>query len=313
MLALLAKSNPYLGIPEPDMEILYILGLVFAIASVFVVVFRGLGKWNESRKVRASSWRTFIKIAKVKGLSNMERRTLEIVVRKANPKRPSQVLGSITLFDRCVDQAIDKGVISDVEQALMDTARDKLIRTSVKWDGHTNRRQFERAHVAFDIQAFLVPKSDIDEELKSSYEESDTKFQEALDGIAAQTPSVGSRVLDFSAGGLALLIQDKNALGTGDYVKLAPGDDTAPFEVEGIVGRVISSVKMEEQGQLTLNIAFLPIEQELRRQIIAAVYAGQAETGAKDKKKAPKTKPPPVHTPSPSEDATPVSETPQAN
>ncbi len=178
MLAMLAKSNPYLGIPEPDMQILYILAGVFVVASVFVVIFRGLGKWNENRKVKASSWRTFSKIAKVKGLTNLERKTLEIVVRKANPKRPSQVLASITLFDRCVDQAVDKDIISDVEQTLMETARDKLIRTTVKWDGHSERRQFERAKIAFDVQAVMVPKSDIDEELKSAYDETDTNTSE---------------------------------------------------------------------------------------------------------------------------------------
>ena len=67
MLATLAKSNPYVSLPEPDMQILYILGGVFVVASVFVVVFRVAGKWNENRKVKASSWRTFSKIAKVKG------------------------------------------------------------------------------------------------------------------------------------------------------------------------------------------------------------------------------------------------------
>ena len=294
MLAILAKSNPYLAMPEPDMKILYILAGVFAIASVFVMVFRAAGKWNESRKVKASSWRTFSKIAKVKGLSNLERKALEVVVRKANPKRPSQVLASITMFDRCVDQAVDKEIISDVEQALMETAREKLIRTTVKWDGHSERRQFERAKLAFDVQTVTVPKSEIDEELKSAYDETEPKFKQALDGLTAQTPSVGARVLDLSAGGMALLTPDKNAGKTGDYITLSAGDDPVPFQIDGVAGKVIASDKMEDQDQLTLHLGFLPIEQDQRREIIGAVYAaagGGTSKEAGDAKKGEKKKP----------------------
>ena len=302
MLATLAKSNPYLGIPDPDMQILYILAGVLGVASVFVVVFHVAGKWNENRKVKASSWRTFSKIAKVKGLTNLERKTLEIVVRKANPKRPSQVLASITLFDRCVDQAVDKDVISDVEQVLMETARKKLIRTAIKWDGHKERRQFERAKIAFDIQVVMVPKRDIDEELKSAYDEADTKFKEALDGLVAQTPSVGAQVLNLSTGGLALLTQDKNVVRVGDYVTLS---DPVPFQIEGVVGKVISSDK--DQGQLTLHVRFLPIEQEQRHQIIATVYATTQGSPASDApKKQPEKKPQEPTETSTVEDAAPV-------
>ena len=273
MLAILAKSNAYLGIPEPDMATLYILAGVIGIAAILVIVFRVLGKWSESRKVKASSWRTYSSLAKVKGLTNLERKTLDIVVRKANPKRPSQVLASITLFDRCVDNAIDKEIISSVEQNLMESAREKLIRTKVTWDGRTERRQFERATMAFDVEASMVPKNDIDEELKTSYEETDTKFLEAMKGLSAQTPSVGARVLDLSAGGIALLTQDKTKISIGDYVKLDPGADPVPFQIDGMVGRVISSQKMQGQGQLTLHLTFLPIEPEQRRRIIQTVYA----------------------------------------
>ena len=315
MLALLAKSNPYLGFPEPDMQILHILAGIFVVASVLVVVFRMFGKWNETRKVKESSWRTFSKIAKVKGLSNLERKTLEIVVRKANPKRPSQVLSSITLFDRCVDNAIDRDIISDVEQSLMEATREKLIRTTIKWDGHTERRQFERAEIAFDIETIMVPKNDIDEELKSSYEETDAKFKEAFDGLTAQIPSVGARVLDLSAGGLALVTQDKHSVSVGDYVKLSPGTGSAPFQIDGMVGRVIGSEKMSDRGELTLHLGFLPIEPEQRRQIIAAVYAttqGGSEAADSDTKKKPQPQPDKTP-PKASAPVSDVSEPPQAN
>jgi hypothetical protein len=288
MLAILAKSNAYLGIPEPDMETLYILAGVIGIAAIFVIVFRMLGKWSESRKVKAASWRIYTNLAKVKGLTNLERKTLDVIVRKANPKRPSQVLASITLFDRCVDNAIDKEIISDVEQSLMESAREKLLRTKVTWDGHTERRQFERALMAFDVEASMVPKNDIDEELKTSYEETDAKFLEAMAGLSTQTPSVGARVLDLGAGGLALLTQDKTKISTGDYVKLAPGADQVPFQIDGMIGRVISSEKMQGQGQLTRHLTFLPIEQGQRRLIIQAVYAttGGGKKGDSNEKTA---------------------------
>ena len=91
---------------------------------------------------------------------------------------------------------------------------------------------------------------------------------------------------------MPLITQDKNSVSTGDYISLSPRFDPVPFQIDGLVGRVIGSGK--DQGQLTLHLGFLPIEQEQRRKIMATMYAvamgdspADADGGKKPKKKQP--------------------------
>ena len=278
MLNLLAKPNPYLGIPEPDMMLVYGLGATTVAIGVAMLFFRGIAKWRESRQVQKSSWRTFHKIAKVKGLSKLEISTLALVVGQSRVGRPSQVLGTIQLFDRCVDQAVDRETISDAEQGVLERVREKLIRTTTKWDGRTNRRQFERADCGFEIQMSIVTKDALDEELKSSYDEEDPKFRNALEMLATQALPVGARLVDLSAGGVSLLIPDKDPVKPGNYARLS-AHDPLPFEIEGMVGKVLASERMEDQRQLVLHASFIPYEQEVRRQIIQLVYSSGEGAG----------------------------------
>ena len=282
MPALLAS---YLNLPGPDMMLIYGFVATVVLIALAMVIFRGLGKWKEARQIRKSSWRTFNKISKVKGLSKLEQNTLALVIRQSRVDRPTRVLGAMTLFDKCVDRAVDKGAISDDEQAILDGVRDKLIRTTTKWDGRTNRRQFERAECAFEVQTSLVTKDALDEELKSSYDEDDPKFRTSLEELATQVPPVGARVLDVSAGGIALLAQDKDPIKPGDFLRLAPHDDTFPFRIEGMVARILGFDKMENQNQLVIHAAFLPYDQELRKQIIQLVYTVPEKPPAKARKR----------------------------
>ena len=289
MLALLAS---YLNLPGPDMRLLYGFGVAFVAIAIAMVVFRGISKWKEKRQIRRSSWRTFAKIAKVKGLSKLEEQTLSRVIREARVDRPTQVLGAMTLFDRCVDRAVDKGAISDDEQAILDNVRDRLVKTTTKWDGRTNRRQFERAAFAFEVQTSLVTKEALDEELKSSYDEDDAKFKTSLEELSTQVPPIGARMLDVSAGGFSLLAQDKEPIRPGDFLRLTANDDTISFQIEGMVGRVLAFEKMDDQKQLVIHASFLPYDQEIRKQIINLVYTvpekppAKAKKGAKAKQKA---------------------------
>ena len=260
------------------MMLVYGLVVTAVAIGVAMLFFRGISKWKEGRQVKKSSWRTFHKIAKVKGLKKLEISTLALVVGQARVGRPSQVLGTIQLFDRCVDQAVDKDVISDAEQGILERVREKLVRTTTKWDGRTNRRQFERADCAFEVQASIVTKDSLDEELKSSYDEDDEKFKNALAMLATQALPLGARMVDLSAGGLSLLIPDKDPIRPGDYVKLS-ADDPLPFEIEGLVARVLASERMEDQGQLLVHTSFIPYEQDVRRQIIQLVYSSSEATG----------------------------------
>ena len=282
MPALLAS---YLNLPGPNMMLICGFGATVVLIALAMIIFRGMGKWKEARQIQKSSWRTFNKISKVKGLSKLEQNTLARLVRQARVDRPTRVLGAMTLFDKCVDRAVDTGTISDDEQAILDLVRDKLIRTTTKWDGRTNRRQFERAECPFEVQTSLVTKDALDEEMKSSYDEDDPKFKTTLEELATQVPPVGARVLDVSAGGVSLLAPDKDPVKPGDFLRLAPHDDTFPFQIEGMVARILGSEKMENQHQLVIHGAFLPYDQELRKQIIKLVYIVPEKPPSKARKR----------------------------
>ena len=105
-------------------------------------------------------------------------------MRGSQIKRPSQILGSILLFDG-VDVALDNGVVSEAERGLLDGIRARLATATVVWDRHSARRDSERTDCDLDIQVRFVSRDSMDEELKSSYQEGDGKFNQAFEELAA--------------------------------------------------------------------------------------------------------------------------------
>ena len=253
---------------------LYLLMIVVVGVLLALAVFRGLGKLRESSKLNKSSWKTFERVAKVRGLRAMEIEALRSIVRASKVKRPSQILGSVLLFDRCVDLALDKGAVSELEQGLLEGIRERLATATVVWDRHTDRREFERANCDLDIQFRLVSRDSMDEELKSSYQEGDEKFNQAFEELAAGIPSEVGHVQNLCAGGLGLLLSSTGPAGTkvGDYVSLESGTDPVPFSIDSLRGKVMETGRLEDEGKSILHLSFLPYELELRRQIIGVVY-----------------------------------------
>lgn len=196
------------------------------------------------------------------------------VVRASKIERPSQVLGSILLFDKCVDRALDKEALSSVEQGLLDGIRERLATATVVWDRRSDRRDFERADCDLDIHIRLVSRDSMDEELKSSYQEGDAKFNEAFEELLAEVPSGAAHVQNLCAGGVSLLLSHEDAAGAkvGDYVSLESGDTPVPFNLDSLSARVTGTQELKDEGKINLNLSFLPYERELRRQIIGVVY-----------------------------------------
>lgn len=277
----------YLSFSAPNMRLLYGLGLAIVAIAMAMGLFRALGKLRESRQVQRSSWVTYERIAKVKGLSRIEIQLLTRLLRRARAKRPSQILGTIQLYDRLLDQALDRGWILDDDHAHLESARQKLLRSSQKWDGRTNRRQFERAPCAFEVLATAVTREALDAELKTGYEESDEKFRQALDGLVAEGRGESTRIMDLSAGGLSLLAGDKGQFHHGDYLALSPGTSDIPFDITPLRARILDLERMEDQRQVVLHAAFLPFDVALRKQVITAVYEAveSASTHRRDKRR----------------------------
>ena len=284
-IAAIVAANKYLGIDDPDMRFVY--GLFGIAAGIFLLlsIVRAGVRFKESKQVERSSWRTFDKLASVKGLSRLEVRILTNIARRDKSKRPSQLLASIQLYDRLVDKAVDREWIVDDDLAYLEAARQKLLRINRVWDGH-ERRNFERAKCTFEIQTTIVTKDAIDEELKTAYTESDEKFLNALRSLVEGRHPEITRILDLSAGGLGLLAQDKEQFNTDDYIGFSEGADRLPFSLASLYGRVLDVERMQDPGQSIVHIAFLPYEAEIRKQVIQIVYETAASDEGGDKKKA---------------------------
>jgi len=240
---------------------------------------------------------TYEKIAKVKGLSNLQTQLLATIMRRAKVQRPSQVLGSIHMYERLIDKDLDGAWIADEEVALLEKARTRLVRTSRPWDGQ-NRRQYERAVCAFELNVSGVTKDAIDEELKATYDETDEKFLQAFDGLAADSLSESTLVQDLSAGGVALLAGDRDQFHDGDYLAFSQAEGGSPIDLSPVRGCILDVEQMEEQRQLILHVRFLPYDPEFRKQVIRIVYeeAERAQTQKREKtgrKKKPADKTPP--------------------
>ena len=121
-----AALASYLPFEGPDMR--YIYGLFGIAVLVFLAMgaFRALARLREARQVQRSSWRTFDKVAKVKGLSRIEVQVLRSLLKRHKVKRPTQVLSAIVTFDRLVDQGLDRAWIEDDEQGHLDSIRQQL-------------------------------------------------------------------------------------------------------------------------------------------------------------------------------------------
>lgn len=264
----------------PNLRLLSALLAVIVAIAIAMGLFRALAKLREARQVQRSSWLTYERIAKVRGLNRVEIRLLTEILRRARVKRPSQVLGTIQLYDRILDQALDRGWILDSDHIHLDAVRRKLVRSSQKWDGHTNRRQFERAACSLEVVSTVVTKEALDEELKAAYDEKDERFRQALDGLIAEGRGESTRIMDLSAGGLSVLAGDRDQFHPGDYLAFAPSTDELPFDIAAIRARILDVERMEDQRQLVLHATFLPFAADLRKQVIAAVYEAVEQAAA---------------------------------
>jgi hypothetical protein len=291
-MGLLPNSQPHLAstvaayLPFAGPDFRYIYGLFGAILGIalLMVLFRAFERYRERRKVQRSSWLTYENMAKMKGLSKIEIRLIAGVLRRAKVPRPSQVLSSILFYEKVMDQALDRGWISDDELSHLERARGKLVRTSRSWDGQ-NRRQFERGPCAFKVNVSCITKDSIDAELKTSYDESDEKFVQAFNGLVAESRVESTRVQDLSAGGVALLAGDKDQFHDGDYLAFSEIDGGSPIDLSPIHGCILDAENMEEQQQVILHVRFLPYDGELRKQVIRTVYEESERAQAEKREK----------------------------
>ena len=93
-----------LGFEKHDMGKVYlIIGLIVVLFLSLAIVQR-INSFLRRRDKQKSAWRTFARLAKVRGLIPAEIRVLTLAAKRARIKRPSEVLASMQVFDKCVNE-----------------------------------------------------------------------------------------------------------------------------------------------------------------------------------------------------------------
>jgi len=270
MLVLMAVKPVDFGAPDMGALILFIA----AVAGVFLflVFMRGLGRVKERNIEMESAWQSFRKIAQVRGLNTEQIRALAAVVRAVKLKRPAQIIGSISVFDRSVDRAQAKGALTETQQILLETVRRKLVTTAFVRDEREERRQYMRAECSLPVSLVPISRTDLELELRSTEGEDEEMIKQKLAEMARELEPVNGQIITISAGGLAVKLGEELDGEEGDYVTLAGEEGTLPVDINGFIGEIRSIQRLEDGAALVLHLGFLSYPLELRRQIIRLVY-----------------------------------------
>jgi len=287
MVALLA-ANPYLGIKETNWDHIYLL--VYFILSLVVVllILRGIGKMKEKASQKKNAWDTFYKLSKARGLNRAQTDILATVAKKAKISSPARLLGSIQLFDRSLEKASPYLELDERQDILLESMRRKLATAKELWsESEGDRRQLARVRCSWNARVVLIPKDELEKEAVRSSADGD-------DGLVAVAMGIGEKdevakysvqIRDISSGGFALLASPSFLGSSGDIVIIAGDSQRIPFTIDGVRAELRSIEEDEERGLNILHARFLPIDQELRRDIIHYVYE-QTDKKKEKKKKA---------------------------
>lgn len=259
------------GLRDPTLEMFYPVFVACCSLLFLSLVWWAARRLAERRKVRRSSWNTFNSIAKVRKLTPLETRTLATLIGKAKVKRPTQVLGSTQLFDRCVEQVIAKGGLTENQQAILEVVRRKLVATAAKWDG-ANRRNLERLKCQLAVQVSFVTREAVEDELKGSVVEGDPRYLETLNSLLATAPTVKGELTTVSAGGVSLLTLRLAQVREGDYAVIHGEPARVGVDLNNLLSQIVFCEDHSTPGKCLFHLGFLPYPVERRRDIIRFVY-----------------------------------------
>lgn len=287
----LLAANPVTGLRDPTLETLYPILIALAGLLFFMFFWWVVRRLRDRGKARRSSWTTFEKIAKTRKLTPLETRTLAALIKGAKIKRPTQVMGSIQLFDQCVEQVVAVAGLSEGQQAILGVVRRKLMATVVKWDGR-ERRNLQRVPCSASVQVACITREAVDDELKGSVGEGDSRYLEALNGLLVTVPMVKGDLLDLSAGGVELLASRAMQVREGDYISLNADPTKVGVDLKNLVAQIVACEDYTVPDKTVLHLSFLPYPPERRRDIIQFVYKTPVPAGNAPPTLAPATPPP---------------------
>ena len=276
LLALVLGANPYPGIAEPDYGLINTLKnffIGFGVLLLIIRVFSGLQKRANAKK---GHWALFQQMAKARGLSKEQIKILGSIAKSAKVKRPARLLGSLRLYDRAVEKALEKEGFDAHKAIITDSIRSKLSTSKANWsksDGE--RRQVSRVGCSWNARLELVSFEALIKKEDQRIEEAD---EDQLLKIAHMHVEAGNflphrvQIADISSGGVALLASPKFTGSTGDIARFTGDSERIPFSINGLFAKINSIEKDDQRGLLVLHMKFLPIDAEIRKSIIQYVY-----------------------------------------
>lgn len=285
MVALLA-ANPYLGIKETNWDHVYLLVYFFLFLCAVLLIFRGIGKLREKASLKKNAWDTFYKLSRARGLNKGQTEVLAIVAKKAGITSPARLLGSVQLFDRSVEKAAMQVEFDERQDILLNSMRKKLATAKELWnESDGDRRQLARARCSWNARIGLIPKGELEKEVLRRGVEGDEHLVATINSIGEreETIQLPVQIRDISAGGMAFLASSSFSGSSGDMVVLGGESERIPFSIDGVCAQLCAVEEDDERGLNILHAHFLPIGQDLRRDIIHFVY--EKEETAKKKKK----------------------------
>ena len=286
MLTIIA-ANTLVSIEKTDMGKVYLSLVLIVVLFLSLAIVQRINFFLEQRNKQKSAWRIFARLAKARGLVPAEIRLLTLATKGAKIKRPSQVLGSIHVFDRCVYDFILHEEISEKENASLESARQKLISTAELRSKNEDRRQVARAVAELPIQAHLIPRAWVQQQTKDIGVDNETQFQEIIENLKEEVVPVHGQIVDIGAGGVCLTTEEEPDFKEDDFVKLTGNLEALKIDLNGLTGQITSFEKQVEKGGFNLHVSFLPYAKDLKRQIIHLVYESeQKDTKSRDKTKS---------------------------
>jgi hypothetical protein len=266
---------------HPSMGPFYIgLGVIVVALCVGLLV-RLSARHRAKEREKAAAWEAFRRLVKSRGYSGAQASVLALIARRARLQRPTQVVTSIHVFDRCVVRAQTAGALTNMQEDLLEGIRRKLVSVPTPRERGIEQRNLERVALALRIGFVHVSRGEAEQAIASANEPmDDAHLKPCLIRLTADLEPIGAQAINLSAGGLAMMAGNTVGVEEGDYLGLSCDPATMPVDLNGIYGQVRSVSDLPEQAAVILHVSFLPYTPEQKRQVIQLVYRQQESTAA---------------------------------
>ncbi len=255
-------------------QIFLFLALIFCLY-FFLGFAQRLHLMLQQRKTQRTAWRSFANLAKIRGLDPAEIKVLTLVTKRANIKRPSQVLASVHVFDSCVSRFQKREELSSAENDNLESARKKLLSTVNIHRKYEERRQLARVGAQFPVQAHFIPRTWVQEQARDEEVDDERQLQKLIEVMIGEVAPTNGQIVDIGAGGICLHTHTKPKFKANDFVTITGTTEPCKIDLSSLIGQIVAFEKHSDRDGFNLHLSFLPYGRELKREIIKLVYENE--------------------------------------